>query len=79
MIGHSVNFIYQFVAVDLVLCGVDHIMRRDCLVDVPPVNKGMPFLYGSLWSDYWCTIFHLCLRNDLPVSNECYFVLVRNV
>ena len=79
MIGLSVNFIYQLVAVDLVLCGIDHIMRRDGLVDVPPANKGMSFLYGSLWSDYWCAIFHLCLRNDLSVSNECYLVLVRNV
>ena len=79
MIGLSVNFIYQFVAVDLVLCGIDHIVRRDGLVDIPPANKGMSFLYGSLWSDYWCTIFHLCLRNDLSVSNECYLVLVRNV
>ena len=79
MIGHSVNFIYQFVAVDLVLCGIDHIVRRDGLVDVSPANKGMSFLYGSLRSDYWCAIFHLCLRNDLSVSNECYLVLVRNV
>ena len=79
MIGLSVNFIYQFVAVDLVLCGIDHIVRRDGLVDIPPANKGMSFLYGSLWSDYWCTIFHLSLRNDLSVSNECYLVLVRNV
>ena len=79
MIGHSVNFIYQFVAVDLVLCGIDHIVRRDGLVDVPPANKGMSFLYGSLWSDYWCAIFHLSLRNDLSVCNERYLVLVRNV
>ena len=54
-------------------------MRRDGLVDIPPANKGVSFLCGSLWSDYWSTIFHLCLRNDLSVSNECYFVLVRNV
>ena len=79
MIALSVNFIYQLVAVDLVLCGIDHIMRRDGLVDVSPANKGMSFLCWSLWSDYWCAIFHLCLRNDLSVSNECYLVLVRNV
>ena len=79
MIGLSVNLIYQFVAVDLVLCGIGHIMRRDCLVDVPPVNKGMSFLCRSLWSDYWCAIFHLSLRNDLSVSNERYLVLVRKV
>ena len=54
-------------------------MRRYGLIDVPPANKGMSFLHGSLWSDYCCAIFHLSLRNDLPVSNECYFVLVRNV
>ena len=79
MIGYSVNLIYQFVAVELVFCGVDHIVCRDAFVDVPPANKGMSFLYGSLWSDYWCAIFHLCLRNDLSFSNECYLVLVRNV
>ena len=79
MIALSVNFIYQLVAVDLVLCGIDHIVRRYCLVDIPPANKGMSFLCWSLWSDYWCAIFHLCLRNDLSVSNECYLVLVRNV
>ena len=79
MIALSVNFIYQSVAVDLVLCGIDHIVRRYGLVDVPPANKGMSFLCWSLWSDYWCAIFHLCLRNDLTVSNECYLVLVRNV
>ena len=79
MIGYSVNFIYQLVAVDLVLCGIDHIVCRYGLVDVPPANKGMSFLCWSLWSDYWCAIFHLSLRNDLSVSNECYLVLVRNV
>ena len=79
MIGHSVNFIYQFVAVDLVLCGIGNIVRRDGLVNIAPANKGMSFLCWSLWNDYWSTIFHLCLRNDLSVSDECHFILVGDV
>ena len=75
----SIQNIRQLVNVDLVLCGVDHIMRRYGLIDVPPANKGISFLRWSLWSDYWSTIFHLSLRNDHSVSNECYLVLVRNV
>ena len=79
MICHSVNLVRQLVAVHLVLCGIGCIVRRDSLVYILPANKCMSFLRRSLWSDYWCAIFHLCLRNDLSVSNECHLVLVCNV
>ena len=79
MISHSVNLVCQFVTVDLVLCGIGHIICRNSLVDISPTDESVSLLGWGIRSGNCCSIFHICLWNDLAVCDERNLVLVCNV